>query len=155
MNPYLTASLAVLEELYDGLADLIAPLGEDCLNWTPTVADTNSVAVLTVHVAGSVNSWLARALAEPFERDRDAEFLVRRNAADLLALIAHSRALAREQFARLDAIDGGIVREVRRLASGQDAAYSVAWCIEHALIHAGEHWGQMQLNVQLYASQGL
>lgn len=155
MNPYLAASLAVLEEMYDALAALIAPLGEDCLTWTPTTEDTNSIAVLSVHIAGSVNSWLARALAEPFERDRDAEFVARRAATELVALIAHSRALAREQFARVDALDGGLVRRVRRLAPDQDAEYSVAWCIEHALIHAGEHWGQIQLNVQLYASQGL
>jgi hypothetical protein len=28
---------------------------------------------------------------------------------------------------------------------------SVGWCIAHALIHAGEHWGQIQLNLQLYS----
>ena len=137
MNPYLAASLAVLEEMYDDLAGADHATRHRCPNWTPLVAETNSIAVLTVHTAGSVNSWLARALQEPFERDRDAEFLARRSASDFLVLLDYSRHLAREQFARLDAVDGGDVHTVRRLSSGQDAEVSVAWCVEHAIIHAG------------------
>ncbi len=154
MNPYLTASLAVLEELYDDLTALVRPLDDDCLNWSPPAPETNSIAALVVHIAGSVNSWLARGLDEPFERDREAEFRARHSAEELIALVERSRRYAREQFARLDGIDGGVVRQVRRLQSGEEAPISAAWCIEHALIHAGEHWGQIQLNRQLYAARG-
>ena len=150
MGPYLTASLAVLEELYDALVALLRPLDEDCLNWSPLPQDTNSITNLTCHIAGSVNSGLARALDEPFERDRDAEFRTHYGSGELLAVIERSREQARGQFERLEGIDLGAIRQVRRLAAGGEGALTAAWCVQHALIHAGEHWGQIQLNAQLY-----
>lgn len=153
MNPYLTASRAVLEELYDNLTELIRPLDEDCLNWTPLHGETNSITNLTCHIVGSVDSWLSRAVDEPFPRDRDAEFHTRHNAVELVSLIERSRARARDHFARLDGIDGDATRSVRRLTNQDAAPLSAAWCVEHALIHAGEHWGQIQLNHQLYSAE--
>lgn len=154
MDPHLTASLAVLEELYDGLVDLLGAIDDDCANWTPPIPDTNSIAALTHHIAGSMDNWLTRALAEPVVRDRDAEFRGRGSPADLIAIVERSRARVREQFARLDAVDRGLVRRVRRaIPRPHDAEHTVGWCIEHALIHAGEHWGQIQLNRQLYAAR--
>lgn len=153
MNPQLAASLAVLEELYDGLLALLSPLDDACLNWSPAAPGTNSIAALTRHIAGSLESWLARALDEPVARDRDAEFRFHGGAADLVALVERSRDRSREQFARLGVIDPGTVRRVRRLGDGGERALTVGWCVEHALIHAGEHWGQIQLNRQLYAAR--
>jgi uncharacterized damage-inducible protein DinB len=150
MNPYLTASLAVLEELYGNLTACVQPLSGECLNWSPPAPETNTIANLVCHIAGSVNSWFARALDEPYERDRDAEFRARRSAAELVALLTTSQQLAREQITRLDALDGGTVRHLRRLSSGKEMPLTVAWCVEHAVIHAGEHWGQIQLNRQWY-----
>jgi uncharacterized damage-inducible protein DinB len=152
VNADLAARLAVLEELYDALAALVGPLDEAALNWAP-LPGANSIAALTVHIAGSMNSWLARALAEPHARDREAEFRAHRAAAELLATIEESRRLARDQLARLDGVAPGTMRSVRRLSSGQVVDVSVAWCIEHALIHAGEHWGQIQLTRDLYLNQ--
>jgi hypothetical protein len=154
MNPHLAASLAVLEEMYDGLVELLRPLDDDCLNWTPPAPDTNSIAALTAHIVGSMNNWLSRALAEPVARDRDAEFGNRGSAADLIALVEASRERSREQFARLDAIDPGTIRQTRRsIPYPHDTEATVAWCVEHAIIHAGEHWGQIQLNRALYESR--
>ena len=34
----------------------------------------------------------------------------------------------------------------------EDADLSVAWWVVHALIHTGEHWGQVQINRQLYGA---
>lgn len=154
MNPYLTASRAVLEELYDNLLSLIRTLGEDCLNWTPLTNETNSITNLTCHIVGSVDSWLARAVDEPFPRDRDAEFRTYSNMEELVTLIEQSRARTRDRFACLDTIDGSTLRSVRRHAAEAPAPLSAAWCVEHAIIHAGEHWGQIQLNRQLHAAKG-
>jgi uncharacterized damage-inducible protein DinB len=150
MSAFVTASQAVLEELYDDLTALVEPLDEGCLNWAPAGAESNSIAGLTRHIVGSTNSWLARALAESFPRDREAEFVARHTAAELVALVAASRQLAGEQFARLATVDPGLTRQVRRLSTNREMAVTVAWCVQHALIHAGEHWGQIQLNRQLY-----
>jgi hypothetical protein len=57
----------------------------------------------------------------------------------------------RTGFARLDAVDRGLVRRVRRaIPRPHETEATVAWCIEHAIIHAGEHWGQIQLNRSLF-----
>jgi uncharacterized damage-inducible protein DinB len=154
MQPYLAANLAVLEEMYDHLAELIRPLDEACLNWSPPIPETNSIAALVVHIAGSIDNWLGRALDEPVQRDRDAEFRARHDVETLLALVGQSRRRIRERFERLEAVDPGTERRVRRLLSEGELSLTVAWCVEHAVIHAGEHWGQIQLTRQLYAARG-
>lgn len=152
MQPHLAASLAVLEELYGDLTAFIRPLDEACLNWTPPIPDTNSIAALVTHVVGSNLSWFSRAVDEPFTRDRDAEFHARGDVASLTTMLVDSLAAIRAWCARLEAIDLGAVRAVHRLDAAHEAPLSAAWCIAHAIIHTGEHWGQMQLNRQLYAA---
>lgn len=154
MNAHLAASLAVLEELYDGMRDLVGGLDSDCLNWTPPIPETNSISALVTHTVGSVDNWLRRALGETVNRDRDAEFRARHDADELVAMIDHSRLETRERFSALDRADLSTLRHVRRLSTNREEDVSIAWCVEHALIHAGEHWGQIQLNRQLYAARG-
>jgi uncharacterized damage-inducible protein DinB len=153
MTPYLEANRAVLDELYDNVIAFLRSLDEDCLNWRPLASDTNSIAAMVTHTAGSIANWLGRALGEVPTRDRDAEFRARASAGDLIALLEESRANARRQLARLDNANPTMTISVHRLSSGTDATVSVAWCVEHAVIHAGEHWGQIQLTGQLYAAR--
>jgi uncharacterized damage-inducible protein DinB len=150
VNGHLAGELAVIEELFDGLAALVEPLDEACLNWTPPADDANSIADLTAHILGSIEAWLARALAEPFERDRDAEFETHADTIALLTTIDASRRRVRERFARLDGVDGAIERRIRRLDAPAEAPISVGWCVAHAVIHAGEHWGQIRLTRDLF-----
>lgn len=150
MQPYLTANLAVLDELYDALVAFLRPLDDDCLNWSPLPEATNSIAALVTHLTGATTSWFARAVEESLKRDRDAEFHVRSSAAELIATVERGRAEARRLVALIDALDPATTRAVRRLSQGHDATVSIAWCVEHAIIHAGEHWGQIQLTQQLY-----
>jgi hypothetical protein len=149
MNAYLTAGLAVLDEFYDDLVELIGQSDDDVLNWTPSVPDANSIAALTRHIAGSNDAWFRRALGETFQRDRDAEFRYHGTAQELLDLIGDSRANIRDLAERLDAVDPAAIRRYQRLGDDHESALTVAWCVEHALVHAAEHWGQIQLNRQL------
>jgi uncharacterized damage-inducible protein DinB len=150
MHPHLQACQAVLEELYDDLVTALRPLDETCLNWTPPAPETNSIAALVRHIIGSNNAWLSRAAGEPVVRDRDAEFRARDSADTLLEAVERSRADARHQLALLDDVNPGTIRAVRRLDAREEVDLSVAWCVVHALIHTGEHWGQIQINRQLY-----
>ncbi len=152
MNPFLEANLAVLEELCADLSELVAPLGSDELNWTPLAADSNSIAAMVTHTVASLDNWLARALDEPVSRDRDAEFRVEAIASDLVTSIELCLERTRRRFELLDEIDPSTIRQVVRLSRGFAADVSVAWCVEHAVIHTGEHWGQIQLTHQLYGS---
>lgn len=152
MNAHLAASLAVLEELYDGMGDLVRELDTECLNWTPPIPETNSISAMVTHTVGSIESWLSRAMGETIKRDREAEFHAQHRADELVAMIDRSRSDTRHRFALLDQTDLATLRHVRRMSTNREEDVSIAWCVEHALIHAGEHWGQIQLNRQLYAA---
>ena len=153
MSAQLKADLAVLEELLDHLSALIRVLDEPALNWAPLGEGTNSIAALVVHTVGSTASWLARAVGETLPRDRDSEFRARGDAAELLALLERCREDARRRLFQLDSIDLASSRAVHRQRGDVDALVSSAWCVEHALAHSAEHWGQIQLTVQLYAGR--
>ena len=153
MSAQLKADLAVLEELLDHLSELIRVLDEPALNWAPLGDGTNSIAALVVHTAGSTASWLARAADETLPRDRESEFRARGDAAELLALVDRCCEDARRRLAQLDSIDLASLRTVHRQRGGVDAEVSSAWCVEHALAHAAEHWGQIQLTAQLFAGR--
>lgn len=154
MSAHREASGAVYDELCDGLAGLLSTLDEAALNWAPLGDETNSVAALVRHVVGSMDAWLARACGEPLERDRAAEFRYRGTAADLLALLERSRAETRRRLERLATMDLAETVRYRRLGAAAETDLSRAWCVEHALIHAGEHWGQIQLTAQLRRVEG-
>lgn len=149
MNAGLAARMTVLEEMFEALVELIKPLEPACLNWAPAPG-ANSIADMVTHIIGSLESWLARALNEPFERNREAEFEAQATAVELLTLITAARPRLRARFDRLDSLDLGTLRQVQRLSRGQSQAVTIAWCIDHAVIHAGEHWGQIQLNRELF-----
>jgi hypothetical protein len=87
VNASLEASLAVFEEVLDGMRATVASLDAAALDWAPLEADANSIAAMVAHVCGSIDSWLARALVEELARDRDAEFRTRADAANLAARI--------------------------------------------------------------------
>lgn len=153
MNAHLTAGLAVLDETYDDLAELIGQTTDEALTWTPPVPDANSIAVLTRHIVGATDAWFRRALGETVQRDRDAEFRYHGTAQELRDLLAESRSTIRDLAERLDAVDPAAIRRYQRLGDDHESALTVAWCVEHALVHAAEHWGQIQLNRQLFAAR--
>jgi uncharacterized damage-inducible protein DinB len=152
-----SAGLAVVEEQFDSMVDFLRPLGDDELNWTPPAPDTNSIAAMTIHICGSLDSWLSRVVGEQVERDRDAEFHARATAGALVERVERCRVDTRRRMAALEGRDLSGTMSVRRNAgahAGQMQDVSLAWCVEHAIIHAGEHWGQIQLTHQLYAARG-
>lgn len=154
MTGHLAASRLVLEELYDGLTALLPTLERAALEWAPLDDRTNSISGLVRHTVGSIDSWLARAVSETIERDRDAEFFYHGDVPDLLALVERSRSEVERRMALLEGLDPGEEIAVRRvMPRPHEARVSRAWCLEHAIIHAGEHWGQIQLTAQLYAAR--
>ena len=144
MNAQLGAGLAVIEELLGAMQGLLAELGDEAVNWTPLPSDTNSIAVMVVHTLGSLDTWLSRGFGVELPRNREAEFGAFVSASELVERVAQARERTKVQFARLAALDLATPREL------VPAEQNAAWCVEHALIHAGEHWGQIQLTRQLF-----
>lgn len=153
MNPYVAANHDALEEMYQNLIELLEKLDDDAVNWSPPVDETNTITAMVTHTVGATNGWLSRAVGTPIQRDRDAEFRGRASVDGLVKLIRDGRAQARDYFARLADADPATIRSVRRLSRGEDQDVSIGWCVEHALLHAGEHWGQIQLTAQWYRAQ--
>jgi len=150
MDAQLGAGLAVIEEVLGAMQGLLAELGDEAVNWTPLPSDTNSIAAMVVHTLGSLDTWLSRGYGVELPRNREAEFSAFFSASELVERVAQARERTKVQFARLADLDLATPRELKRSQGPLPAEQNAAWCVEHALIHAGEHWGQIQLTRQLY-----
>ncbi|HEX6330880.1 MAG TPA: DinB family protein [Actinomycetota bacterium] len=153
MNAHLAGQLATLDELHDDLIRLVAAMDDDRLNWRPAIPEANTIAALVRHSIGSLVMWFSRALDEPFERDRDAEFASHDTASELVSALETSRERVRAQFDRLDRVDPGTERRIRRLGAPSEETLTAGWCVAHAVQHVGEHWGQIQLTRDLSAAR--
>jgi hypothetical protein len=153
VNPSVAANQAAIEELFDRLTALLRELDADAVNWHPPIPDTNTIAAMTSHVVGSTDRWLRHAAGEPRRGDREAELRATATPEELTALIAGARLETSQWFERIAEIDPSTIRP-DRLHPGSPGV-TVAWCVQHALIHAGEHWGQIQLTRQMNQASGM
>lgn len=156
MTPHLRASLDAFDEMFEQMTAFVRPLDDEVLNWRPPIADANTIAALVTHACGSTNTWLARAVGETIARDRDAEFRKTGTAADLVRTIEGTRAEVKRRIALMNGRDLSTTLTVTRAGgahAGETMDVSLAWCLEHALVHAGEHWGHIQLTQQLHAAR--
>ena len=81
----------------------LEPLSDEQLWWRPNES-SNSVGNLVLHVSGSLNHYLNRAVGGfEYDRDRDAEFAERRHIpkAELLAIFDDMVSKAEQTFAAL------------------------------------------------------
>ena len=134
-----------LETMYDGLTNLLNSIDEAALNWTPGVPETNSIAILVAHTVGATARWLSNASGSVRMGDRPAEFRTRATIQQTLALVEQARADTANWFATIERQDPSAERPYL----GENTQTTVAWCVEHAVAHAHEHWGQIQLTAQL------
>ncbi|HET6316321.1 MAG TPA: DinB family protein [Chloroflexota bacterium] len=141
MNP----SLDHIDIMYGRLLDLLRTTDEATLNWTPGVPETNSIAILVAHTVGATTRWLSRAAGDFRRGDRPAEFRTRTTPAQAIAVVEQAKEGAPTWFAALDGLDPSTPRPIE----DENEQQTVAWCVEHALTHAHEHWGQIQLTLQL------
>ena len=141
MHPIFTAYLARLEALHADIVQALADLPPAALDWSPA-AETNSIAVLVTHIAGSERFWIGeKAGGIPAGRDRASEFRVHsEDAAALCSLLEESLALARTVLAGLTPAD-----LERSAGLYRDQPVDAAWALWHALEHAAIHVGHIQL----------
>ncbi len=150
MYPELQHYLQILDDLRRQVRELIADLPADALNWRPIVGTdehaTNSLAVLTAHVAGAERFWIAEVIGQrPATRDRDAEF--RTVAADAAELARRLDAVAAETAEVLSSLSEADLNGVR-VARGREV--TVRWGILHVIDHTALHLGHMQITYQLW-----
>jgi hypothetical protein len=155
IEPRAAAALSVLDRMLGEMLELLRALDTEAVHWEPPLNEANSVAVLVQHTVGATERWLSKAADDPFHTDREQEFRQRLSQAELVGEVEEARANARRWFGMLEGIDQSQIRTARMYGADHDIHPSVAWCVQHALTHAFEHWGQIQLTSQIYASRGL
>ncbi len=147
----LTNYLQRIEDLRGQVLNLIADLPAQALNWRPIEGKgdhaTNSLAVLTAHIAGAEHFWIIEVVGgRPETRDRDAEFAtVAADAAEVIRLLEKTAQETREVFSTLG--DSDLNGECQAI----DRIVPLRWCILHVIDHTALHLGHMQLTYQLWS----
>jgi hypothetical protein len=142
---------AMASEHHQDMRETVSGLNAHALNWLPG-PQTNSLAVLVIHILGAEHSCVTTAFGNPIDRDRDAEFQAVANSVDELI----------DEIDRIDALLPGLIDQVT--AEDLDAMRTRPndrlnrekpgiWWLLHSMRHTREHIGQMFLTRQLYEQQ--
>lgn len=147
----LTNYLERIEDLRSQVLRLIAGLPAQALNWRPIEGKddhiTNSLAVLSAHIAGAEHYWIAEVIGGRLAtRDRDSEFVtVAANDEEVARLLEKTAQETREVFSTLnETVLNGVCQ-------AKDRIVPVRWCILHVIDHTALHLGHMQITYQLWS----
>ncbi len=144
---------ASLEELSSRIIAELEAVPPDALNWRPPLPDTNTMYILAIHTAGAAEWWIVGAAAgKSVQRDRPAEFRSQGDLATVKAWYAEKLAAVREAAAGLSDADLSAKRSYTT-ARGHAEENTVVYCLLHAIEHAAEHLGHIQLTRQLWEQQ--
>ncbi len=140
-----------IEDLHGQISGLLAELPSEALNWRPIEGKddhaTNSLAVLTAHLAGAEHFWIAEVIGDrPETRDRDAEFVtLATSTSEILQLLEKVSLETRDVFSTLSESDLNGTRQTK------GRVVPVRWCMLHVIDHTSLHLGHMQITYQLWA----
>lgn len=151
-DPFLVAAREILDLAVADMSGAVEGASPEALNRRPAGDDTNSLAVLAVHVMHSTRSWLSVAVGAPRpQRNRDDEFIATMpDAAALVAFVASMQADCVRILDGADGVDWGAMRPTHARPNSDDATeVSAAWALLHALEHLREHTGQILLTRQM------
>jgi hypothetical protein len=136
----------LFHEMHDKFRDQVRGLDHGTLNWRP-LPKANSIAVLVTHSLGSELEMIRAVRSLPSDRDRDSEFRVEAEAADLLGLLDRADHEIDEQLAGLTPAD--LTED--RARKDHPSKTGLEWLISN-YGHAREHLAQIELTKQLYDS---
>lgn len=140
-----------IDHAFAQMLAVAARVGESKINERPIGPETNAIAALIIHCCGVVEFWLGHvALAEPSDRDRDAEFSRTATLSELAAHVADARGRARSHLERLEEGDG---RDEggRQFLLERDA--SDASVVLHVLEELYQHLGHMELTADVLTAR--
>jgi uncharacterized damage-inducible protein DinB len=147
MDRFIQQYLERLESLHGEIAALAKALPQEALDWTPG-PETNSLAILAVHIAGAERYWFSDVIAgEPSGRVRETEFQTRgMNAVELEQRLASALTTCRTVLGSVPMAELSGERTSPR--DGQ--VVTVGWILLHILEHTATHLGHIQLTSQLW-----
>lgn len=158
MNADVALYNSELQRRIDKICGAIEGMTADQLNWRPSISDANSCYVIATHTLGNIRAWaLGICCGHEIARDRPAEF--RAEGHEAAPLIERARALKRAIEEALGALDPSTLdeeRPARQELWGAGSARPVTGreALLHAIEHAAEHLGHIELTRDLAATQG-
>jgi len=154
-DPLVEAASEIIGDSLRDIRTAAEGMSPEGLNWRPAGDDTNSIAVLVVHVLHSTRWWLSVATDAPApDRDRPSEFTSRAtDASELLEFVDEMSAEFLRLLADAGDFDAGASR-TSRPSYGPPETVTAAWALLHALEHLREHVAHLQLTKQLWEARG-
>jgi uncharacterized damage-inducible protein DinB len=151
LNDELANYLERLEDLRGQMANLVAGLPAEALNWRPIEGKddmaTNSLAALAAHASGAERFWIAEVVGgRPGARNREAEFARRATSSEQVAEWLEQTALQTRLV--ISGLADAVLDETRQI---EGHSVPVRWCFLHVIDHTALHLGQMQITRQLWA----
>ena len=137
----------LLHAVHNGMREQVRDMDSGTLNWKPLPL-ANSIAVLVSHSIGSEREMIRSVRSLTTERDRDAEFKVEADAAELLALLDQAD---RELDEHLGALMAADLTEMRPRGD-RPPRPGLTWLISN-YGHVREHLAHIELTKQLYDSR--
>ena len=138
---------ALFRHVHESLREQVRGLDHGTLNWKP-LPKANSIAVLVTHTLGSEREMIRALRMVSAERDREAEFKVEAEAADLLALLDQADADLDEHLSQVSVADLTDLRP----RGDRPPRPGIEWLVSN-YGHAREHLAQIELTKQLYDSR--
>ncbi|MFN8483565.1 MAG: DinB family protein [Anaerolineae bacterium] len=145
--------VSAIERLSSSILAELEAVAPEALNWRPPFPDANSMYVLAVHTTGAAEWWIVGAAAgQPVRRDRPAEFRSGGDLASVKAWYTDKLAAIRQAAATVSDADLSATRSYTTM-SGRAEENTAAYCFLHAIEHAAEHLGHIQITRQLWEQQ--
>lgn len=154
MLPETASYLQIMDDLRKQIADLVAGLPAEALNWRPVEASLegqddhamNSLAVMAFHAAGAEHFWVSEVVGRQLPtRDRGAEFVTVVDGPEPIVMKLQSTGEGTGRImAKLTAADLDGERQAG------ERIVPVRWAILHAIEHTALHLGHMQITYQLW-----
>lgn len=147
MIPFYEVLFDRFHNLHQEIKTTLDSFPEDGLDWKPNEA-MNSINVLVTHLTGAERFLIGDIImGESSNRNREAEFEASGlRKAELLRSLDTTEEYIRAAFEKLTLTD----LETQRIHPRHGKEVSVAWSLLHALEHAGEHLGHIQMTAQLF-----
>ncbi|MBN2043428.1 MAG: DinB family protein [Anaerolineales bacterium] len=134
-------------DLHKEIKSAIEGLSTEALDWVPA-GNANSITVLITHLTAAEKFWAADiATGQTSDRVRAEEFeAAKLTEGQLVSMLDETLQSLQEAFERLSLADLHTMRQ----STQHDMTVTSGWAILHALEHAAQHVGHIQLTVQLW-----
>ncbi len=137
--------LYYVDRALDGMAAIVAGLGDRLANVRPPIPGANSPYALLTHCLGVTAYWAGHVVAgREVVRDRDAEFTAAGPVAPLLERVAHVRARLAEDLRAADPA-AAVRRTPPDAYLGPGRPMTQGSALLHVYEELAQHHGQMEI----------